>query len=355
MRLSIPKSAGGRLVLAIALAGAGFGLFLTVSSPVKEVASYTSTIGPAERILAVNGRIRPRLQVDIRPPAGGALVELPFDVGHRVNLGDVLARIDDGPEAAAIAVAQAAVQSQQAILAQAQRDLTRYEALGEFATVKDVEQRRLAVVEGERELKRRTAAVSQATELRERRVLRAPFTGVILERPVDPGQNVGPENVIYRLADLSTPEIVAEVDEIYAAEIHPGMEALVSVPGQSDTVRATVLHIEPRVDPGTGARDVRFTLDGALTDRPAGLTVTINIVIERRTNAVKIPRRAIRQAGGKMSVLIAGPDGIVRDRVVTIVDWPAEDVIVTHGLEAGEHVLLSPTAAKPGEKVRIIN
>lgn len=137
-------------------------------------------MAPASRILAVNGRIRPRLQVDIRPALGGELVALPFDVGDRVGAGQVLARIDDAPETAAIAEAEASVQAQQATLAQARRDLARFEALGQFATRREVEQRRLSVEEGARELSRRRAAVVQAREQRDRRVLRAPFAGVIL-------------------------------------------------------------------------------------------------------------------------------------------------------------------------------
>lgn len=355
MRIPIPKGGRGILVIAIAIAAAGLAVFFATGARTKEVAAYTSAIGPAERVLAVNGSIRPRLQVDIRPSLGGTLVALPFDVNHRVNQGDVLARVDDGPETAAITVAQAAVQAQQATLAQARRDVARFEALGEFATGRDVEQKRLAVEEGERELRRRNAAVIQASELRERRVLRAPFAGVILERPVDPGQTVSPESVIYRLADLSSPEIAAEVDEIYAAEIRPEMEALVRLPGRVDTLRAKVLHVEPRVDPATGARDVRLVLDDALLDPPAGLTVIINFLIERRANAISIPRSAISGVGGKTSVLIAGADGVVRERVITFVDWPAEQVIVISGIEAGERILTNPATAKPGEKVRIVN
>lgn len=208
----------------------------------KEVLTLTAKIAPAERILAVNGRIRPRLQVDIRPSVGGELIELPFDVGDRVENGQVIARIDDAPELAAIAEAEASVRTQEATLAQARRDLRRFEALGQFATKRDVEARRLAVVEGERELNRRRAGVTQVSEQRERRVLRAPFAGVILERLVDPGQTVGLESIIYRLANLSSPEVAAEIDEIYAAEIRPGMEARVSLPGESEQLKAVVAH-----------------------------------------------------------------------------------------------------------------
>lgn len=334
----------------ILLALAGYWL---LAPRTKEVASFVAGEAPAQRVLAVNGRIRPRLQVDIRPVLGGELVALPFDVGDRVAAGQILAQIDDAPETAAIAEAQASVQTQQATLAQARRDLARFVALGQFATKRDVEQRRLAVLEGEQELSRRRASVVQARELRDRRVLRAPFAGVILERPVDPGQTVGLDSIIYRLADLSRPEITLEVDEIYATEIRPGMEATVSLPGQTRQLKATVAHIEPRVDPATGARDVRLSLVDAAIDAPSGLTVTVNLVIEGRDRAISVPRSAIIQSSSGAKVRIIGPDDVVIERPVSFVDWPAEKVIVTRGIKAGERILSAPDSAQPGEKVRI--
>ena len=319
----------------------------------KEAATILVEVAPAERLLAVNGKVRPRLQVDVRPVVGGEVVFLPFDVGDRVAAGQVLARIDDAPETAAISEAEASVQAQQATLAQARRDLARFEALGEFATKREVEERRLAVVEGERELSRRRASVVQARELRDRRVLRAPFSGIILDRPVDPGQAVGQDSVIYRLANLANPQITIEVDEVYAAEIKPGMKALVSLPGRQGQMRAVVENVELRVDPATGARDVRLNLGDAVIDTPSGLTVTVNLVIERRERAISVPRSAIIRSGGDAYVRSVTRDGIVADRRIDFIDWPAESVIVTSGLKAGERILAAPDAFKPGDKVKV--
>jgi HlyD family secretion protein len=316
-----------------------------------EVRTLTVKIAPAERILAVNGRIRPRLQVDIRPSLAGELIALPFDVGNRVRKGQVIARIDDAPELAAIAEAAASVRTQEATLAQARRELRRFEALGQFATKREVEQRRLAVVEGERELNRRRAGVVQVREQRERRVLRAPFDGVILERLVDPGQTVGLDSIIYRLANLYRPEVSAEVDEIYATEIRPGMEARIRLPGESAPLKALVAHVEPRVDPATGARDVRLELVDGSVDAPSGLTVTVNLLIDRKSRAISVPRSAIIQNGSGAAVRLVDEDGVVTERRIRFVDWPAEEVIVTSGLKAGERVLLDPDAAAPGERV----
>jgi len=319
----------------------------------QEVTTLVVKRASADRILAVKGRIRPRLQVDIRPSLGGELVALPFDVGDRAEAGQILARIDDAPELAAIAEAQASVATQLATLGQARREFARFVALRQFATKRDVEQRRSAVLEGERELNRRRALVVQASELRDRRVLRAPFAGIILERPVDPGQAVGPESVIYRLADLSSPEVSVEVDEVYAAEIRPGMEATVTMPGQFGPLAARVLHVEPRVDPASGARAVRLGLIGAAIDAASGLTVTVNLLIERRQSAISIPRTAVLPSGSLSKVRMIGRDNLVFERLVSFIDWPAESVIVTSGLKPGDRILTEPNAAQPGEKVRV--
>ncbi|UNU42106.1 efflux RND transporter periplasmic adaptor subunit [Sphingopyxis sp. YF1] len=317
----------------------------------EDVPVLTVTVAPAERVLALNGRVRPRLEIDIRPTAGGELVALPFDVGDRVSQGQILARIDDGPETAAITEAEASVQTQRAVVAQARRDLARFEALGQFTTRREVEQRRLAVTEGDRELKRREASVVQARELRDRRTLRAPFSGVILERPVDPGQAVGAESVIYRLADLANPEIRIEVDELYSTTIRPGMAAKVMIP-ELGMRTARVAHVEPRIDPETGAREVRLRLDAADVVVPSGLTVSVDLTIERRERAISIPRSAIVQAADGARVRLLGRDGVVAERSVRFIDWPSEKVIVTAGLSAGERILLDPSAAAPGDKVR---
>ena len=307
---------------------------------------------PATRVLAVNGKIRPKLSVDVQAPVGGTLSALPFDVGDRVAAGTVLARIDDAPEAAAIAQAQAAVATQEATLAQARRELARYEGLGEFAARREVEQRRLAVTEGERELQRRRAAVTEASEQRDRRVIRAPFGGVILDRPVDPGQVVGADTVIYRLADLHQPQVSAEIDEVYAAEVQPGARALVSLPGTARQLRATVLHIEPLVDPATGAREARLQLLEAPTEVPEGLTATVNLIVDERPAAISIPRSAILQSGESARVRIVDEDNIVHERSVRIIEWPAEQVIVESGLRAGERILAAPNSARPGERIK---
>ncbi len=308
---------------------------------------------PAVRMLAVNGNVRPRLSVDVRSPVPGTLVNLGFDVGDRVAAGTLLARVDDAPQRAAIAEAQAAVAAQEPVLAQARRDLARFVELGQFATRLQREQARVAVDQAEQELRRLRASVVQARDVRDRYDIRASFAGIILERPVDPGQTISGETIIYRLADLRAAEITAEVDEIYAVQLKPGSPALVSLPDNATPLRATVAHIEPRVDPSTGAREVRLRVAEPLNNAPAGLTVTVNLLVDRIPSAISIPRSAILQPESDPRVRLVGEDGLVAERRIRFSDWPAATVVVTKGLEPGMRILANPKAAAPGSRVRL--
>lgn len=318
-----------------------------------KVDSFVIEQAPATRVLAVNGTIRPRLSVDVKAPVSGSLTLLPFDVGAQVAKATLIARIDDAPQRAAIRESDAAIGAQQATLAQAKRDQARYDAIGEFVTRQRREQARLAVDQAAQELRRLQAARAQAYEVQNRFEIRAPFAGVIIERPVDDGQTVSPETVIYRLADLTAPEVTAEVDETFAAELAPGRKAQISMPGIAKPLHAEIVFIQPRVDPATGARQVRLRIVEQLQSAPAGLTVSVNLIVEERGQAISIPRAVILQPDTAPRVRIIDSDNMVQERAIRFVDWPAASVIVTHGLKVGDRVLRDPSAAPVGKRVRL--
>jgi RND family efflux transporter MFP subunit len=176
---------------------------------------------------------------------------------------------------------------------------------------------------------------------------------VVLERPVDLGQTVSTETVLYRIADLQAPEVTAEVDEIYAATLRPGTSALVQLAGRSERLAAKVVHIEPRVDEASGGRDVRLRFDAPLDSAPAGETVAVNLLVERRAGAISVPRSAILAPDSNPRVRIVDAEGRVREQAIRFDDWPADKVIVTQGLAPGERLMLDPDAAAPGTRVKI--
>lgn len=327
--------------------------FLLPRAP--EVRTILVEAGDASRVLAVNGRIRPRLAVDVRSPVPGKIILLPFDVGQPIRAGTLIARVDDAPQLAVIRQAQALLAAQTETLAQARRDLARYEKLVEIVGSQKVEQSRVFARQAQDEVRRLTASVEQAREVQDRHRIHAPFSGIITERPVDPGQTVSTETIIYRLADTSMPEIVAQVDELYAADLVRGLPAQVAIPGQPRPLAAKVLHLEERVDSATGARAVRLAFDHPPASAPAGLTVSVNLIVDSRRDAISIPRSAILSPDTNPHVRTVTEGGAVSQQTITFIDWPSEKVIVTSGLKPGMRILADPTAAQPGQRVKAVD
>ena len=265
--------------------------------------------GEAARVLAVNGRIRPRLSVDVKSPVPGRLIMLTFDVGQKVEQGALIARVDDAPQRAVILQAQSELAAQQEKLAQTRRDLTRYEKLANIVSTQRVEEARLSVRQAQEEVLRLAATVEQAREVQDRHKIRAPFSGVITERPVDPGQTISSDTTVYRLADTSAPEVTAPVDELYATELKVGMAATVAIPGFNRPLGARIIQMEDRVDPETGARTVRLRFDAPPARAPAGLTVSVNLIVDQRHKAISIPRSAILSPSGNPHVRSVDAEG----------------------------------------------
>jgi HlyD family secretion protein len=85
---------------------------------------------------------------------------------------------------------------------------------------------------------------------------------------------------------------------------------------------------------------------------PAGLTLSINLIIEREQAAISIPRTAILRPDSSPSVRLVDAEGKVAERRINFVDWPAETVTVTQGLQPGMRIRADPQAAAPGADVR---
>lgn len=308
--------------------------------------------GPAERVLAISGRTRPQVTVNIVPKTPGQIVRLAKDEGETVRAGEVLVQLEsDAPRAAVDEVASKILLQQRAV-AEAERSFRRLEQLRAqgLATVKEFDSAKFELDQARLSLEGLAASRREvAARLRDNTIV-APVSGVVLARPVDRGQVVGAQTVIYEIAPLADVEIEADVDERYLPEIREGLKADVLVAGEGAPLAATLYYVSPKVDPRTGGAKVRLRLDTPLKNLRSGLTADVNIIVERREQAVTVARSAILGRDGSARVLVVD-SGRVAARPVQFLEWPSERVIVLAGLQAGQQVLASPRPDLIGAKV----
>lgn len=317
---------------------------------VPTVAVEIAQPAPATRVLAVNGRIAAVHSVDVRSLVEGSLAELRVTEGGTVAAGAVLARIDSATQEAIVKQAEAGLDSALVARQQAQAALERAEALGSNVARTLRDDAESAARAAAQDVRRARALLDQARAQLERYTIRAPMAGTVLVVDVDPGQTVSPSTVLLTVADLSQLLVETDVDESHATQIRPGMAAVLQLAGETVLRGGRVSFVSQQVDPATGGLVVKLAFDDPVS-APVGLTVTANIVVERREAALTVPRSAIVTERGATSVLVLTGGTAIR-REVRVIDWPSARLIVIEGLSPGEAVIADPTGIRDGERVR---
>jgi RND family efflux transporter MFP subunit len=341
-------------LLAASAAVVGGWFFVRANQPLP-VTVVEARSSAAERVLAITGRTRPQVTVTIVPKTSGQIVALTKQEGDTVQAGELLVRIDAAAARAAVDQVDSSLSSQRRALAEAERNLARLSELRArgLTTAKEHDQAVFDLDQARAEVTRLGATRREASARLGDATLVAPVSGVVLSRPVDVGQVVSSQSVIYELAPLAGVEVETEVDERYLAEVMPGLPADVLVAGQPTPLAATVYYIAPKVDARTGGAKVRLKFDSAPPDLRAGVSADVNIIVERRAQALTVARSAILGRDATARALVVR-DGVVTEQPLKFIEWPSDRVIVLEGLAAGDKLLSQPRAELIGQKVRPI-
>jgi membrane fusion protein, multidrug efflux system len=310
------------------------------------------TAGPAERVLAITGRTRPQVTVNIVPKQGGQILRLTKEEGQTVQAGDVLVQLDAEAPRAAVDEVDSKIAAQTRALAEARRNFERIDQLKNrgLATVKEFDTARFDLDQAQAELVRLNATRREVGARLRDNTITAPVAGVVLSRPVDPGQVVTTSTVIYEIAPLADVEVEADVDEQFLAEVREGLKADILVAGRPAPFAATLTYVSPKVDPRTGGAKVRLRFDAPVANLRSGLTADINLIVEKRPQAITVARSAILGRDTSARVLVVDGARVI-ERPVSFIEWPSEKVIVTAGLEPGQQLLAQPRPDLIGEHV----
>lgn len=193
-------------------------------------------------------------------------------------------------------------------------------------------------------------------ELRRRQVeslkVRAGIAGQLQELPVQVGQSVTPGTVLARVARPEKLKAELRIPEVQAKDVKVGQKATIDT--RPEPIQGIVMRVAPSSQDGSVIVDV--SLEGSLPPgaRP-NLSVDGTIEIERLENVVYVGRPAIGQANSKIELFKLIKDGKEAVRVpVELGRTSVNTVEVVKGLQVGDQVILSDTAAQDGyERIRL--
>ncbi|NLS94326.1 MAG: efflux RND transporter periplasmic adaptor subunit [Planctomycetaceae bacterium] len=293
------------------------------------------------------GTLRAAARTDVSAQVAARILEIRVKAGDRVEVGDVLIRLDPSEFDAALAEAEAAVAEAEASARAAQQDYDRMaELLKQNAIAKaqyDAADRTLRASQAQLEQTRQ--AVARAKVRLGYTVIDAPQAGTIVDTLAEPGEIASPGRPLLTLYDLTSLRLEVPVMENLAGKIKPGDTLQVQIDALDNRqFEATVDEIVPQAQAASRSFLVKLRLpkiDGAYEGMFGRLKVPVG---ERRHLCLN--QQAVQTIGQLTFVDVVRNDDTLERRMVKLgrVGMPGR-VEVISGLEPNERVLLRPIAS----------
>jgi RND family efflux transporter MFP subunit len=327
---------------------------------------YSAQIIPVEQVAVsfkTSGYVMDLLQVR---DSAGRMRDL--EEGDVVAVGAILAHVEARDYESKVARAQAGVAQAKAGEDKALQDLTRAEALftADALIKPDLDAARAAYQSA---VAQSTAARADldvaATALRDT-TLKAPRSGVVLERKLDRGALASPGTVVFTIGTVDSLKAVFGVPDAVVDQLRQGMSLTASADAVVNrTFSGRVTTIAPAADRDTHLFSVEVTIpnrDGAL--RP-GMIATIQLDDQHvelpKASAPAVPLTAIVKdsaKAGSYAVFVVGGDAAnlqAKLRPVTPGAIAGDGIEIASGVEAGEQVIVSGAARlRDGERITVI-
>jgi membrane fusion protein (multidrug efflux system) len=297
--------------------------------------------GPMERVLRATTHLEAERAVAVHAKQAGILLEMLVEEGDLVHAGDVLARLEDDAQRAALATARTE-------LAKAEREFDRLEHLHGQKLISDQ-----AFNDATYEVDRLRILASDAERELSETAVRAPIAGTITQRLVNQGQQVTLNQHLFDIVDFDSLVARVHVPERELPHLGVGQPArLRAAAAGDDDFPGHIDRIAPTIDPQSGTVKVTVAVDAASTLRP-GMYLDVTLVTEVRDDALRVPKAALVYDEEQTFVYRLRPDETV-ERVLVMPRLEDESWV-----EAGENlahgdriVIAGQTGLKDGAEVR---
>lgn len=258
-----------------------------------------------ESTVEATGTIEPLRVVEVKSQASGEILNMPVELGDRVEQGDLLLEINPRDEENQLQQAQADLEQAEARLDVAKEQLSRAQVLRDsgVVTAGELESAKLEHANARSAYVKAQTSLELAREQRADATVRAPITGTVIQRQVEEGQVITSTNsvtggtTLLQMADLDTVRVRTMVDESDVGRVEPGMPAGITVEAYPDrTFEGRVQKIEPQatVEQNVTMFPVLIRIgneDGLL--RP-GMNSDVEIVIGEEEDVLALPNAGIK-------------------------------------------------------------
>jgi membrane fusion protein, multidrug efflux system len=341
------------------------------------VSPVAVTEQPIARFIRVTGTLTAEEQADVAAETGGRVVSTPVERGTRVAQGAELIRLSAVETEASVKEAEAnaaqiearlaqpatagfdvskvpEVANARASLALAEAEFARIEKLLAERVVSQSEyDQRKTQVEAARQLlesakngaeqqyqalQAARARVTLARKAASDTVVRAPFSGVVVERLVSTGDYVTRGMKVAQVVRVMPLRIALTVPEQFVADVTVGQPVTFTVDAFiGRTFEGKVRYVSPSLRADQRALTVEAVVPNSNGELKPGMFATALIQQPKKVDAILVPSSAVRVISGTSRVFVMAGDH-VDERLVTTGQVLDQLVEVTSGLTRGDRV-----------------
>ena len=273
--------------------------------------------------------------------------ELPFDVDDYVQRGDIIVRFRNQAAAAELKQAEAASKEASARLQEARANHARIQTLYEQNRVSkaDMDKATADLKSTQARVDAAAGALSAAQERYENTIVRAPYSGIVVERHVELGEMATVGTPLMTGISLEHLRVVVDVPQSDIAALRGDAEAEVDLP-TGESLETHEVRIFPYADPSTHTFRVRLRLSEGQHGVYPGMWVKVKFRTGEQESLL-VPESAVVQRSELTAVYVLDDQGTPRLRQVRLGrKLENGNRVILAGLGAGETVVTDPDKAR---------
>lgn len=295
------------------------------------------------RTLSYSGVVRSRIESAIGFRVAGKIVERAVNVGDRVEVGRVIARLDETDLKLAENSARAAVAAAQSRRDVARDNLERAKVLLPKAIISQAayDTRKNELDAAASALESAQAQLLQASNAVGYATLVADKAGIVTAVTGEPGQVVSAGQPVITLANAGETEIAIAVPEQDAVRVALGQRALITLwAGPRESTEGIIREIAGQADAASRTYAVRVSAIAPPQGMRLGMTATVAIRIDEEAAALVVPLTALTEVEGTQVVFVVDEGtNTVRKTPVMVAATTDDGIKIAGGLNAGDLVV----------------